>query len=316
MVRVSEYYGLSGDQGTLDFVDVEIDRDTLLFIDPSVIASIDGPWEHACISAIQSFFQEVIDCIKAGDKDKAKSLLSHLSEDNSTRLGYSKRNRGSGVGSKLSEEFFTELSASDAVHSGLISDIEDTALLIEGVGEDRISDVVTNIIRNLLIEYTQAAAAYYGIPLKNSIAVPPYWGANKRQWVSRYFDLPVAGKSPLILVPKSIVRRLLFINPGEYYSHYVLTYLMDDEVRRQSPLVRVFKTQNKQYVTKKDVAKKYKKKHSQDGRRGVEKRINVEATERFPSLIAKYKADKAKNPPRGNRPRTARRGYWHRAPGS
>ncbi|WP_216911859.1 hypothetical protein [Nocardia noduli] len=295
MVRVSEHYGISGDQGTLDFIDVEIDRDTLLFIDPAVIASIDGPWENACTSAIQSFFQAVLDCIKNGEQNKAKSLLSRLSEDNSTRLGYSSRNRGSGLGLKLAEEFYKELSSSRAVQSGLIADLEDTALLIDNVGEDRISDVVTNIVRNLLAEYTQAAAEYYGIPLKRNVAMHPYWAPSTKKWTTAYFDLPIAGGSPLLLVPKSIVRKLLLINPGEYYQHYVLTQLFDEELRGQSQLTTALRSEKRPRITKASVDRMHKDRFK--GLRGAEKRISLETTEKNPDLIARYKQDKLKNPP-------------------
>ncbi|MGW4849435.1 hypothetical protein [Nocardia brasiliensis] len=294
MVRVSEHYQLPGDQGTFDFVDVDIDRDTRLFIDPTVLASINEPWAHSCVSAVQSFFQEVLDRIRAGKKEEAKNLLSFLSEDNSTRLGYSSRSQGSGVGDQLAEKFYDDLAGSSALASGLITDIEDTALLIDGVREDRISDVVTNIIRSQLADYTRTTAEFYGIPLKHNVALPPYWDPVHKRWASRYYDVPIAGKGPILLVPKSIVRRLLVLDPGEYYRHYVLTYLQQQE--EQSPLVRVLKDKRRG-VTKGDVEKKYRRIHSNDGELGVTKRIALDATSRNPDLIAQYKAEKTKHPP-------------------
>ncbi|MEV0545544.1 hypothetical protein AB0H98_01910 [Nocardia salmonicida] len=297
MARVSEHYGLTGDQSTFDFIDVELDSDTPLFIDPSVLASIDSAWAQSCVSAIQSYFQEVIDLIRSGKSDEARALLSRLREDNSTRLGYSSSNKGSGLGTGLADKFYSELSRSNAIKSGLISDIEDTALLVENVGEDRISDVVTNIIRRQLIEYTQQTASYYGIPLKSNVAISAYWDTRAKKWVGGLFDLPVPGGSPLLLVPKSIVRQLLLLNPGEYYRHYVLAYLQEDELNKNSPLVQVFKKNRVRYVTKVSVEEKYRRKHRQEGRQGISKRINMDATQQNPALIAAYKEDKTRNPP-------------------
>src|SRR5690349_2258740 len=138
-MRVSDLFGLTGNQGTFDFIDVEIERDTPLFIDPTAIAHMNSPWAQACASNVQSFFQEALDRIKNGNRSAAIDLLGGLSEDNSTRLGYSLRARGSGVGPGLAARFYTELSTSRAFASGLITDIEDTALLVEGVREDRVS---------------------------------------------------------------------------------------------------------------------------------------------------------------------------------
>ena len=111
---------------------------------------------------------------------------------------------------------------------GLIKDIEDTALLIEGVREDRISDVTTNIIRQHLVEYTQYAAQFYRIPLEKEVSVGPFWDPIKGDWDTQQFDLPIPSKGgPLLLVPKSIVRRLLACDPDTYYRHFLLPFLQE-----------------------------------------------------------------------------------------
>ncbi len=296
-MKISEHYGIQGDQSTLDFVDVKAKGDVALFIDPSVISSIDSPWTDECTFTIQTYFQAVLDKIVAQDEDGARALLSQLGEDNSTRLGYSDSSEGSGVGRYLADKFYNELSTSQAVESGLITDIEDTALLIEGVREDRISDVVTNIIRKQLIDYTQQTADFYKIPLVPNVAINPYWDATDRRWISnQVFDLPIAEHEPLLLVPKSIVRRLLRYSPSEYYRYHVLAYFQSDELAKGSPLVQTLKSGEKR-VTKRSVEAKYKQKHDNGGRPGVEKRINLDASSRNPELLASYKEAKRNNPP-------------------
>ncbi|WP_082952963.1 hypothetical protein [Mycobacterium sp. 852002-10029_SCH5224772] len=294
-MRVSEYFGLSGTQATLDFIDVYVDRDLPLFIDPSVLANMNSSWANECASRVQNFFQSVLDLIRAGQNGAAKTLLSFLGEDNSTRLGYSKRSRGSGVGPGLAEKFYAELSTSSALQSGLISDIEDAALFIEGVREDRISDVVTNIIRPQLVQFTQAVANYYGIPVTPSVSVACCWNPQRRMWDEpEFFDLPVAG-APLLLVPKSIVRRKLFHDPGEYYRYYVLPFFQRDELARRSTLVHVLRS-GAHRVYKKDVERKYRAKHQAGEVPGVEKRINLDATDRNPELLQSFKDNKELRP--------------------
>lgn len=294
-MRVSQIYNLSGSQGTLDFIDVDINRDTPLFIDPAVLATSPDPWAKNCAAAVQNFFQCVLDSISAGDTIRARALLSRLNEDNSTHLGYSSNSKGSGVGQGLAEKFFDEISSSQAVQTGLISDLEDTALLIEGVAEDRISDVTTNIIRLQLIEYTQEACAFYGIHLARNVVVAPYWDTSTREWTQKPFDLPVPQGSPLLLVPKFVVRRALHCDPGEYYRHYVLEYLKDEELRANSPLTYVMRGVLK--IRKKDVESKYRDKHA-DGAPGIYKRVNTEGTLSNPDLLTRFKNAKRDNPPR------------------
>lgn len=296
-MRVSQHYGLVGNQGTFDFIDVHIERDTPLFIDPSVIASQTSAWADECVFAIQSYFQRVLDCIIARDTRQATSLLSRLGEDNSTRLGYSATSHGSGLGEGLAAKFYRELATSKALHSGLISDIEDTALLIEGIREDRISDVTTNIIRKQLVEYTQQTAAYYGIPLVKNVAVGPFWDGHAARWVQHTADLPVAGRGPILLVPKSIVRRVLFHDPSEYYRHYVLEFFKEDELANRSPLTYTIKS-GELRIRKGDVEEKYRRKHRAGPENpGVDKRINVDGTSRNPDLLRRFKENKAANPP-------------------
>lgn len=294
MTTISQHYGITGSQGTFDFIDVNVVGDVPLYIDPSVIASIESPWANECTYLVQSFFQTVIEDLRDGRTQKARNNLSNLGEDNSTRLGNSASSRGAGVGPGLAERFFNELTTSRAVTTGLIENLEDTALLIENVREDRISDVTTNIIRRKLIEYTQQTAEYYGIPLEPNLAME-YWDGHHLQWKQGTFDLPMPGGDPLLLVPKAVVRRTLSVNPSEYYRHYVLEYFREDELSHMSPLTYLLKS-GRRTVLKKDVEAKYRHKHD-IGSPGIEKRVNLDATERDPNLIKEYKHVKRTNPP-------------------
>jgi len=298
MKRVSQQFGIAGSQGSFDFIDVDVEGDTPLFIDPVAIAQIDSDWAASCTAGIQSFFQRVLDYVVAGDRSAAEALMSYLGEDNSTHLGYSANSEGSGVGPGLARRFYDELSGSVAVQSGLISDLEDTALMIEGVREDRISDVVTNIIRGRLAEFTVDAATFYDIPLTPGISLGYEWNHQRSSWEQGEYELPVTPKGPLLLVPKSIVRRSLFFNPSEYYRHYVLEYFKARELQTaHSPLVQVLKSGEKR-IKKGDVEHKYREKHYDPNKPGVEKRVNVDATQQEPALLDQYKKDKLlKNPP-------------------
>ena len=147
-MRVSEHYNLGRTQPTLEFLDVDIHGDTRVFIDPRAIRSIQSTWGRTCVTGLQSFFDTVIQAIRDGDDEYAQQLLSSLREPNETRLGLSRgRPRGRGMGYGLAERVWERFSQSRAVESGLIEDLEDTALFVEGVGFDLVSDITTNIIR-------------------------------------------------------------------------------------------------------------------------------------------------------------------------
>ncbi len=83
-------------------------------------------------------------------------LLAGLSEPNETRLGLSRgRAQGRGVGRDLAQELRSMLEASEAVRTGMLEDLEDSILLVRGIGYDIVSDITTNVIREPLIRYTE-----------------------------------------------------------------------------------------------------------------------------------------------------------------
>ena len=112
------------------------------------------------------------------------------------------------MGHDLAKTVWEGLSASRAVQSGLLEDLEDTILFISHIGHDIISDITTNIIRGPLIRYTQDVAAYYNIPLQQQVVSGRIWHSGTRNWTQEYTALPVTEYGPLLLVPKVIVQAL------------------------------------------------------------------------------------------------------------
>jgi hypothetical protein len=85
--RVSQYFKLGLPQAALDFVDVEVRRDTPLFVDPAALLIISSEWAAESRHLIQNFFHHVIDRIRKGDDAGARALLSAMREPNETHLG-------------------------------------------------------------------------------------------------------------------------------------------------------------------------------------------------------------------------------------
>jgi len=181
-MRVSKYFKLGRTQPSLSFVDVNIDGDVRLFVSPRAIRLLPTEWGDECVSLVQSFFAKVLDYIRSGRNQDAVDLLQVLREPNETHLGLSTgRSRGRGLGSGSAEDVWSAFSRSKAARSGLLTDLEDTVLMIEGISVDIVSDVVTNIIRAPLISYTQECCALYGIPLTSNVASGPTWNPRKNE---------------------------------------------------------------------------------------------------------------------------------------
>lgn len=294
--RVSQYFGLSFTQASLDFVDVSIRDDLQVYIDPNALRVSSDQWAHECTSLIQNFFQRLMLLIRNGRIQKAKALMSPLTEPNEIHFGVSRgRSRGHGLGPDRSAQIIRALTASEAVRTGIVDDLEETVLLIDGIGPDLISDVIANVIRGALISYTQRICKHYRIPLEVNVASGPIWDPSTNSWVTRYTELPVAKGKRLILVPKFVVRKKLDFDAGTYYNHYILTYLKDQELRQNTDLVHLIKdrkrstrrkTTYKKVVYKKDVAKKH----------GTGKQTSSRVTVQQPDILRRYSSDRRQSP--------------------
>jgi hypothetical protein len=280
-MRVSEHFGLLRRQPHLDFVDVDVTDDIPLFVDPRALLLLPSPWAQACVEMVKDFFNRVLRAIQDQKHDEAKTLLAGLSEPNETHLGLSiGASRGRAVGRGRAAELWDALRQSEAVHRGLIEEIEDTVLLVPGIGPDIVSDITTNVIREPLIEYTQAACQAYGIPMDPEVASGRLWDPANERWFEKLVQLPVANQRRLLLVPKSIVRQRFDYDVGEYFNHYILTILQQEELDANSSLVQVLKN-NKRRVTKKDLKKKY----------GSDRSVIVDQTIRHPDALRQYRED-------------------------
>lgn len=285
-MRISKRFKLNRHQGELDFVDVDDVGDTRLFVDPRALRLLPTEWGHECVSLIQNFFRTVLKAIQEGEDAEAIRLLGGLTEPNETHLGLSKREaRGTALGPGLARDTFKSLSQSEAAKSSLLVDLEDTALMVEGIDRDRVSDIATNIIRGPLIEYTQDAATHYGIPLIEGVESGSIWDPKLKDWKGGFADLPITKRGKLILVPRSIVRRQLDLNQGEYFTHYVLPYMQQVEINANSSLVHLLKD---------GTPRVYKK--ALKGHYGQGKSTIVRLTREHHAIHERYRKAKRKEP--------------------
>src|SRR5262249_28789146 len=209
-----------------------------------------------------------------------------LREPNETYLGLSRaKSRGHALGAESAHDVWGALSHSEAARSGLLQDLEDTVLMVEGISTDIVSDITTNIIRKPLIRYTQEACQLYGIPLVDQVPTGPLWHPGNREWYSSFEPQPVTPHGRLLLVPKAIVRTHLEYDADEYYRHFLLVHLQQVELNANSGLVQLLKN-GRRRVTKKDLKAKY----------GTGKRTIVRETLNHPDILTSYKTAKRDDP--------------------
>jgi hypothetical protein len=289
-MRVSEHYSLGLTQPVLEFLDVDVVKDTKVFVDPHAFTYLTSDWGRECVSLLQDFYSEVLDAVRANDRARGLYLLGQLGESNEAHLGLSEfASEGSGVANGLGADIFDALRSSAAMATGLLTDVEDTVLFVEGIGHDRVSDKTINIVRKQLIEFTQRVCATYGIPMVPGLDSGPMWNRHSHSWDPRLVELPMPN-GKLLLVPRAVVRKSSTFDPGDYLTHFVLPYLQKVELATpRSSLIQKRtsrRLRGEKYVTKKSLRER-------DGIGKSTKEWNAEVTANAPEILEQYRDDKA-----------------------
>jgi len=185
--------------------------------------------------------------------------MSNLREPSETFLGVSSGvPRGRGVGVKQAAQLIAAIRKSEAFKTGLLSDLSEMALYVEGIDRDKISDLTTNIIRYLLVAYTKQQCDLFGIPVAE-YASPAGWDNEAKNWVAKYVELPFVDGQPVLLVPKHIVRRRLSLDSQEFYNKQITDFLVSEHLDANSSLVHTIKGGKERKVYKGDVRKEHPK---------------------------------------------------------
>lgn len=217
-MRFSEHFNLNRTQHELDFLDIPLETDIRLFIDPYSLATSSTGWGIESHALAVDFFQRVLDRLRASDRSGAAQLLAPLREDNRTRLGYSRSDpKGTGLGDDLAGVFLRMLEASSAFPTGRIEDLEDAQLLVQGIGLDIVSDMLTSILRERLAIYTKSQCELLGVPAETSDTLRA-WRAHDG-WTEITVRLPTDGVRPILLVPRSILRKGAMLQPNAFLRH-------------------------------------------------------------------------------------------------
>ena len=96
-MRISKKFNLGKTQNELDFIDIDINKDMPLFIDPYRISKLSGPFIDEANGIINNYFSYLTELLASGDYENARKIFTHLNEVNETCLGYSaKKPRGNG----------------------------------------------------------------------------------------------------------------------------------------------------------------------------------------------------------------------------
>jgi hypothetical protein len=276
--RFSDHYKIHKPQSQLDFVDIPLDTDVSLYVDPYALSVSGNDWLRECGNIVVNFFEYFLMAIQRQDDSKVMNLISNLHEPNDTHLGLSLgRPSGRGWGGKQGHLLYETLKNSTAVKSGTLKDLSDIELLIPGIGSDKISDLAINVLRGEFVAYTEEQCQLFNVPTER-INSGLYWDYEAKQWASRYADLPVYRDERIILIPKAAVRSRLVPDYEEFYTRFVLDFLSAEHIKANDSLVTLLKNGTSR-VYKTDLKNKYK----------LSKEFLFNFTQSHPEVLEAYK---------------------------
>lgn len=300
-MHISKYFSLNIENGhkEIDFIDIHLNKDTKLFLDPLLIEGSEDEWCEDCNVIINSFFKNVFSCIELNDKDELKRLLSFGHEPNETRLGLSRHKpRGKGTSSEGLINVFEDISNRNLFDHGMIEHSMDLCVFVRDFAEDRMSDLVTNILRKKLNEFTVSQCNLHGIELsKEAINIGKAWNPRTNQWENVKEKTLLVEDSIVLLVPKEVCRKSYVYSIGKYLSGKVIEYRQEYHFKNDTGLVQTKynkkKGKYKAPPTKQMIREKEIK--------GIQSKLYVEKhTKEKPKLIREFRQEMRMKAKKGN----------------
>lgn len=229
MSRVTEHYGIDG---PVPFVNVHVERDSPIFLDPSAIRNDPSPRGVGAYGQLRTMFSQVVEAARSSnphDHQVGRQLLNHLHEPNETRLGLSiGGSHGRGFAYELETQFWDALRANPSCQHAVLNRVEDTRLYVDYVGDDRISDMTTRIIFNVLADFTtEMMSIYPALNAGATTAKTDTW-SDTAGWQLRDFELPHCAGKQLLLVPREWVYWRTLMDPIQFYNRYSTQVIQDE----------------------------------------------------------------------------------------
>lgn len=222
MVRFSEHFNISPNrQSDLEFVDIRIDTDNLLFLDPTLMAVSDYQQIRGWNAIIQDFFNTTLNFYNSGREDLAGQLFSSSNESNEIYLGYSVGEPGGNGNTEDSlSKVFDYLLQERLLEDGIIDRMEDFYIFVPRFGRDFFSDLIASFLKRELILFTIEQCELHGIERTVEIE-KPYWDHNTHSWETHTDTVPAFNGKPIVLIPKKIVVKDYLYSPDRYLSEVV-----------------------------------------------------------------------------------------------
>lgn len=240
-MRVIDFFELEDTQESLDFVNINVERDTLLFIEPfRVKYSKILPNAEAVYYKIQNFIEDVFKLFSNGEENKALDLLLFSMETNELRLGYSvSKNRGKGVSKETLSEVFKVMCNNSHIAGKIMSNVSSLVLFVPSFSQDRMSDLIASIIKKELYEFTMKQAEMLGLEIdKTEYNYGFYWNDETSAWDELIgYSIRDSDGNAILFTPKDTVVTKYDYSATELMTKVIFPVLKEQHTINNSTLV-------------------------------------------------------------------------------
>ncbi len=222
----SEYFNVTKTAGD-DWFDPILGADTRLFVDPFLVfRDTSQGWADAHRELIAYFnlvFHMVGNTIVATTSpERAKALkLLKFPEPRAFCLGYTDQGTDGAGGGKGYAKLICE-AMELAIGRGLkdLAHFESLGVLNEGIGPDRISDLVCNVLIERFIRYTQTVAQRHNLPTDPHRIDRGAFDAVGLRWDPVEVQLPTNPENglPVLLTPLRFLRALHSLDAPDFWA--------------------------------------------------------------------------------------------------
>ena len=226
---ISNY--LTGDipkHENIDFVNVNIDSDQRLFIDPILIEKNNTEFGIVSNRKIQSFFKKMYQLFNSDSKIEEKiALFSHSSEINYTHIGYALHKNGKGNTAEGMVSIFSGVK--QYIKDFNLKHPFEAVLFTPNFAEDGLSDLITNIIFKELSEFTLIQCEKYGIETANSKKESFYWDDVSSSWKKYEGKSLIVDGEIVLLIPKGIVQKKYRFTTDSYIRSIIVENICESK---------------------------------------------------------------------------------------
>jgi hypothetical protein len=210
-----------------DWFDPVLEQDSPLYIDPYLIFQDDDPQWSGAYDQIVQFFETATELVLAagGAPDtpawRKASRFLRFPEPHEFALGVALGSpRGSGTGEKFAKRMAEVLALVGTSGIDRLASISGFALFCKGIGVDRISDIVGNILKDRFIEYTHRVLEGRQVQVELVPVEHASWDAGRARWNnSKVALLPnPATKGGVLLTPRRFLRDIPVLEPEDFWD--------------------------------------------------------------------------------------------------